>query len=73
MDLLLFCFCFFSCCLTLLLAVAAYKNGDYGLSECSRVYGVPKELSRDMLMKRTPFEINLKQWVDGRYVLQIWK
>lgn len=24
------------------LAVAAYKNGDYGLNESSRVYGVPK-------------------------------
>lgn len=24
------------------LAVAAYKNGDVGLNECSRVYGVPK-------------------------------
>lgn len=23
-------------------AIAAYKNGDYGLNECSRVYGVPK-------------------------------
>ena len=26
----------------LLLAVAAYQKGDYGLNECSRVYGVPK-------------------------------
>ena len=26
----------------LLLSVAAYKNGDYGLNECSRRYGVPK-------------------------------
>lgn len=23
-------------------AIAAYRNGDYGLNECSRVYGVPK-------------------------------
>ena len=28
----------------LLLSVAAYKNGDYGLNECSRVYGVPKAI-----------------------------
>lgn len=24
------------------MAVAAYQNGDYGLNECARVYGVPK-------------------------------
>ncbi|KAG8234013.1 hypothetical protein J437_LFUL013931 [Ladona fulva] len=24
------------------MAVAAYKNGDYGLNECAHVYGVPK-------------------------------
>lgn len=23
-------------------AIAAYKNGDYGLNECNRVYGIPK-------------------------------
>ena len=30
----------------MLLAVAAYKNGDYGLNECTRVYGVPKATIR---------------------------
>jgi hypothetical protein len=24
------------------MAVVAYRNGDYDLNECSRVYGVPK-------------------------------
>lgn len=23
-------------------AVAAYRNGDFGLNECMRIYGVPK-------------------------------
>lgn len=41
----------------LLLATATYKNGYYGLNEC-------RPLSRDMLMKTTPFAINLKRWVD---------
>lgn len=27
---------------SLLQAIASYKNGDYGLNKCSRVYGVPK-------------------------------
>jgi uncharacterized protein (DUF779 family) len=33
------------------IAVAAYKNGDYGLNECRRMYGVPKATIRRLAMK----------------------
>jgi hypothetical protein len=34
------------------MTVAAYRNGDYGLNECSRVYGVPKATIRRHAMKK---------------------
>jgi hypothetical protein len=34
------------------MAVAAYRNGDCGLNECSRVYGVPKATIRWHTMKK---------------------
>jgi hypothetical protein len=34
------------------MAVAAYRNGDCGLNECSRVYGVPKATIRRHAMKK---------------------
>jgi hypothetical protein len=32
--------------------VAAYRNGEYGLNGCSRVYGVPKATIRRHTMKK---------------------
>jgi hypothetical protein len=34
------------------IAVAAYRNGNCGLNECSRVYGVPKATIRRHDMKK---------------------
>jgi hypothetical protein len=34
------------------MAVAAYTNGDCGLNECSRVYGVPRATVRRLGMKK---------------------
>jgi hypothetical protein len=34
------------------MAVATYRNGDYGLNECSRVYEVPKATTRRRAMKK---------------------
>ena len=28
------------------MAVSAYRNGDYGLNECERVYDVPKTTTK---------------------------
>jgi hypothetical protein len=35
------------------MAVTAYRYGDYGLSECSRVYGDVKLQEEDMLRRKT--------------------
>jgi hypothetical protein len=35
------------------MAVAACRNGDCGLNECSKVYGVPKATIRRHAMKRS--------------------
>jgi hypothetical protein len=34
------------------IAVAAHGNGDCGLNECRRVYGVPKATIRRLFMKK---------------------
>jgi predicted HTH domain antitoxin len=34
------------------IAVAAYRNGDCSLNECSRVYGVPEAAIRRHAMKQ---------------------
>lgn len=44
----------------LLLAVAAYKNGNYGLNECSRVYGVPKATIKAHVDKKNLICNNVK-------------
>jgi hypothetical protein len=34
------------------MVVAAYRNGDCGLNECSRVYGVPEATIRRFATKK---------------------
>jgi hypothetical protein len=34
------------------MTVEAYRNGDYGFNECSRVYEVPKATTRRRAMKK---------------------
>ena len=42
------------------MAVAAYMNGDYGLNECSRVYGVPKATIKRHADSKNTFSNSVK-------------
>lgn len=42
------------------MAVAAYRNGDYGLNECTRVYGIPKATIRRHAMEKNLYANNTK-------------
>jgi hypothetical protein len=51
------------------MAVAVYRNGDCGLSECSRVYGVPKATIRRHVMKKNWYVDGVKALGRRSYVL----
>lgn len=41
-------------------AIIAYENGDYGLNECSRVYGVPKATLKRHSAKKNSYANGIK-------------
>lgn len=44
------------------MAVAAYKNGDYGLNECARVYDVPKATIKRHADNKNTFSNTVKSF-----------
>jgi hypothetical protein len=51
------------------MAVAAYRNGDCGLNEYSRVYGVPEAAIRRLAMKKNWYRNGMKALGRRSYVL----
>jgi hypothetical protein len=51
------------------MAVAAYRNGDCGLNDCSRVYGVPKATKSRLAVKKNWYVNGVKALGSRSFVL----